>query len=318
MDGELRIVKPSVELITDLPLLERIERAGRICYRSEGRIHEGSAGKFVKMIIDRGHWSVLGHSQLYVQLSQGYSAYLSVSIPQQLLSQFTYVYHGNTVVWAAGVDAWLELFTQGYVCFAYYFIKELPELFSSLLKHERFGQRYGEKPTYATDEFVRFVGDEVIPMSVEESMWMLKETMILTLDRASAMQLRTHRLATHSVMSQRYINFEKYGFPYIIPDEVVEAGNDAMLHWYECKFTEIENYHKWIELGFKPEIARTSIGSDIESTMAVTATLWEWVHIFKMRLDPHAQPAIRKVMKMAQERLLEKYSETELAPVLTF
>ena len=155
-------------------------------------------------------------------------------------------------------------------------------------------------------------------MSVEDSMWMLKETMILTLDRASAMQLRTHRLATHSVMSQRYINFEKYGFPYIIPDEVKEAGNDAMLNWYECKFAEIENYHKWIALGFKPEIARTSLGSDIESTMAVTATLWEWKHIFEMRLDPHAQPAIRKVMKMAQERLLEKYSETELATLLTF
>ena len=44
MDGELRIVEPSVELITDLPLLERIERAGRICYRSEERIQKEVPG----------------------------------------------------------------------------------------------------------------------------------------------------------------------------------------------------------------------------------------------------------------------------------
>lgn len=315
MKEELRIVEPSVELITDLPLLERIERAGRICYRSEEKIQEGSAEKFVKMIIDRGHWSVLGHSQLYVQMCPEYAIDMVMSIPQQLLSQFKFVsLKDGTSVCAAGVDAWLELFTTNYLAFGYSFVKYLPELFSSLL---RVNELYANPPI--TDGWmIGFVGDRVIPMSIEDSMEMLKETMIITLDRASAMQLRTHRLATHSVMSQRYINFEKYGFPYIIPDEVKEAGNEAMLFWYECKFAEVENYKQWLKLGFKPEIARTSLGSDIESTMVVTATLWEWRHIFQMRLDSHAQPAIRKVMKMAQERLLEKYSETELAPLLTF
>lgn len=314
MKEELRIVEPSVELITDLPLLERIERAGRICYRSEERIQEGSAEKFVKMIIDRGHWSVLGHSQLYVQLGATYAVDLMMSLPQQLLSQFKLItLKDGTGVCAAGVDSWLEVLTTNYLEFGYYFVKELPQFFSSLLQ---VSDLYAVPPT--SEEYFSFVGDKVIPMSVEDSMEMLKETMIITLDRAAAMQLRTHRLATHSVMSQRYINFEKYGFPYIIPDEVKEAGDESMLFWYDCKFSEIENYKQWLKLGFKPEIARTSLGSDIESTMVVTATLWEWRHVFQMRLDPHAQPAIRKVMKMAQGRLLEKYSETELAPLLTF
>lgn len=314
MNEDLRIVEPSVELITDLPLLERIERAGRICYRSEERIREGSAEKFVKMIIGKGHWSVLGHSQLYVQLCSDYTIDLMLSTPQQLLSQFKFVsLKDDTSVVAAGVDAWLELFTTTYLPFGHYFVKELPELFSSLLQAD---ELYANPPT--EDGLVSFVGDRVIPMSVEDSMEMLKETMVITLDRAAAMQLRTHRFATHSVMSQRYINFEKYGFPYIIPDEVNEAGSDALMFWHLCKQSEIAHYKQWIAAGFKPEIARTSLGSDIESTMVVTATLWEWRHIFEMRLDPHAQPAIRKVMKMAQERLLEKYSETELATLLTF
>ena len=41
--------------------LEIIERAGRTCYKSENRITEGSAAKFVKMILDLGHESVIEH-----------------------------------------------------------------------------------------------------------------------------------------------------------------------------------------------------------------------------------------------------------------
>jgi len=41
--------------------LERIERAGRTCYKSEDRITPDSAKKFVKMILSRGHETVLEH-----------------------------------------------------------------------------------------------------------------------------------------------------------------------------------------------------------------------------------------------------------------
>lgn len=41
--------------------LERIERAGRTCYKSEAKITPDSAKKFVKMILARGHETVLEH-----------------------------------------------------------------------------------------------------------------------------------------------------------------------------------------------------------------------------------------------------------------
>lgn len=41
--------------------LELIELAGRTCYKSEDRITAGSAEKFVKMILDLGHETVLEH-----------------------------------------------------------------------------------------------------------------------------------------------------------------------------------------------------------------------------------------------------------------
>lgn len=44
-----------------------IERAGRTCYKSEGRIEPGSAARFIKMLRQRGHLSVLEHASATVR-----------------------------------------------------------------------------------------------------------------------------------------------------------------------------------------------------------------------------------------------------------
>ena len=48
--------------------LELIERAGRICYKSEKRITKGSAAKFAKMILELGHEAVIEHINISVRL----------------------------------------------------------------------------------------------------------------------------------------------------------------------------------------------------------------------------------------------------------
>jgi len=49
-------------------ILKSIERYGRICYKSEERITEGSASDFIKNIIKRGHESVLEHEKISVRI----------------------------------------------------------------------------------------------------------------------------------------------------------------------------------------------------------------------------------------------------------
>jgi thymidylate synthase (FAD) len=52
-----------VELLAITPDAERlIERAGRTCYMSQGRITEESSGKFIRMLVSKGHLSVLEHA----------------------------------------------------------------------------------------------------------------------------------------------------------------------------------------------------------------------------------------------------------------
>jgi thymidylate synthase (FAD) len=48
-------------------MLQRIERTGRVCYKSEEKISDGSAEKFVRMILKRGHESVIEHESISVR-----------------------------------------------------------------------------------------------------------------------------------------------------------------------------------------------------------------------------------------------------------
>jgi thymidylate synthase (FAD) len=66
----MKLIKPYYEILNP-PVdgektLKSIERAGRTCYKSEDKITSDSAEKFVKMLIDRGHESVLEHVSLSV------------------------------------------------------------------------------------------------------------------------------------------------------------------------------------------------------------------------------------------------------------
>ena len=61
----MKIIEASVELVEDFDaaaVMKKIERAGRVCYKSEGNIKDDSAEKFIRGIIRRGHESVIEHA----------------------------------------------------------------------------------------------------------------------------------------------------------------------------------------------------------------------------------------------------------------
>lgn len=62
----MKVVDLSHEILSDVDgpsMLRRIERAGRTCYRSEDKITDDSAEKFVAMLIARGHEAMLEHAE---------------------------------------------------------------------------------------------------------------------------------------------------------------------------------------------------------------------------------------------------------------
>lgn len=64
------LIKPSYEILTNINedlILKNIERAGRVCYKSEDKITNDSAKKFVDNIINSGHHSVIEHEHISVK-----------------------------------------------------------------------------------------------------------------------------------------------------------------------------------------------------------------------------------------------------------
>lgn len=67
----MKMVSPSFELL-DFPngtaLLQKIELAGRVCYKSEANITSDSACGFIRRLLSSGHESVLEHEKLSVRI----------------------------------------------------------------------------------------------------------------------------------------------------------------------------------------------------------------------------------------------------------
>ena len=67
----MNIIPPSFELLDRVDgtaLLQKIELAGRVCYKSEAKITSDSAAGFVRRILENGHESVLEHEKLTARI----------------------------------------------------------------------------------------------------------------------------------------------------------------------------------------------------------------------------------------------------------
>ena len=67
----MKIIEPSVRLedkIDGTKIIKKIERIGRVCYKSENNITEDSAERFIQNIIKSGHESVLEHVSISVRV----------------------------------------------------------------------------------------------------------------------------------------------------------------------------------------------------------------------------------------------------------
>lgn len=66
----MKIIEPSVEILTPIDseaILKMLEAVGRTCYKSEDKIQESSAEKFISGIVKRGHEAVIEHYNITVK-----------------------------------------------------------------------------------------------------------------------------------------------------------------------------------------------------------------------------------------------------------
>ncbi len=112
------------------------------------------------------------------------------------------------------------------------------------------------------------------------------------ISRACSHQLVRHRLASYSQESQRYVDMAapQWGGP---PD--IERDPEAKAIWDEFVDRATETYRRLRERGVKKEDARFLLPNATATRLIMTANYRELLHIFRVRISPHAQWEIREV-----------------------
>jgi len=148
---------------------------------------------------------------------------------------------------------------------------------------------------YKTQEFV----SKIINRGHESVLEHEKVTVRIVCDRGVSHELVRHRLASYSQESTRYCNYDKAKFGNAISVIDITAhmvGTAPLTEWCEAMHDAERHYFKLLELGCKPEIARSVLPNSLKTEIVVTANIREWRHIFKLRTAKAAHPQMREIM----------------------
>jgi thymidylate synthase (FAD) len=114
-------------------------------------------------------------------------------------------------------------------------------------------------------------------------------------DRGISHELVRHRLAAYTQESTRYVNYDKKGLTVIDPS--VLWSDKAKCAVWEKAMEQAERFYKeLIDLGAKPEEARTVLPQSTKTEIVTTCNLREWRNILRLRTDVSAHPQMRQIM----------------------
>ena len=122
------------------------------------------------------------------------------------------------------------------------------------------------------------------------------------ISRACLAQLTRHRIASYSVMSQRYCKVDAGSLWYVTPPSIV--GTEAEARFRAQAYDAMWSYQAAIEEGMKPEDARYLLPEATKTSLVMTINARSLQNLFMLRLDAHAQWEIRE-LAVTIERELE-------------
>ena len=118
-------------------------------------------------------------------------------------------------------------------------------------------------------------------------------------DRGITHELVRHRLASFSQESTRYANYAKDRFGSeitVIRPFFWEEGSEAYDKWTQAMGETEAAYLALLEMGAKPQEARSVLPNSLKTDIVTTANIREWRHIFKLRCAAASHPQIRQLM----------------------
>lgn len=327
----MKIIVPSVEILrtgleTEMIRPEQfIEKVGRTCYKSEDKITDNSADKFVGNLIKRGHEAMIEHWSLIFRTTVGwYEEILSdydilmhncaadLDKPLRPYLRFTdwvtddnevrCVISGNMRAWRDYAKACIEGF--GFMPqYMYGLIRNYPLFF----------------PEYQ-DYIPAVINNTIlIPISARELVGdnergvHMDVTVKFICDRGVSHEIVRHRVASFAQESTRYCVYRSNIT--VIRPSWCEEGSDVYNAWLNGCMRAEEDYFALLNNGAVAQEARAVLPNSLKTEIIVTMNLNGWEHFFGLRCAPDAQPDMREVATMAED-LFDIVVFTELDEVV--
>ena len=325
----MKLIKPSYEIWEQPAGLEgiykQIEKAGRVCYKSEDKITEDSAKGFVDRMIKSGHGAMLEHGTVYLTIPYDYvdvSCKLEIPIVSDVVEKYKRSPHTEWYMRDDGFSRLAFMTTNYRVLVENNWLDDL---------------KYLCEPTeyHAKRITVKFI-----------------------LSRSIAQEYTRHRVFSFAMESQRYCAYNKDKFgnevTFIIPcwssliegnykweDQnplltagmsIEEAGYDDTSNLWikesdnDCYNEYKRHYDNWVETetfmhslqvaeddyltlinqGWKPQQAREVLPNACKTELVMTGFISDWKHFFELRCVPNAHPQAQELAIPLKEEFIKR------------
>lgn len=290
----MKLIKPSFEIREQPSGLEgvykQIERAGRICYKSEDKITEDSAKSFVDRMIKSGHGAMLEHGTVYLY-NPGDKQMLDMikRYSENPYSRLKVVKTGSTGAIIGPV--WI---TTNY--------------------------RVIVENNWEKD--LIYYSPNPVPLHPK------RITVHFVCDRGVSHEFVRHRVMSFAQESTRYCNYSKDKFgnecTFIYPNWFNKYFEDnysnlnirdwqtgldiacAETNWIYAMLYAEKAYFSSISNGMKPQQARTVLPNSLKTELVMTAFVSDWRHFFELRCAANAHPQARELAIPLQEEFIAR------------
>lgn len=281
----MRLIKPSFEIIEQKPgldgLLQHIERCGRTCYKSEDKITEKSAPKFVDMLVKRGHTAMVEHGTVYLTLD--------MSSRNKYFKYCTNKYSNAISTGEAEAGTWIGYVTTNYrVLLQEGWLSDL-EYITEPTKHIRritvkFVCDRGVSHEFVRHRVFSFAQESTRYCNYSKDKFGKECTFIIPCWLG---------LPEGSVSSPEIPTFrERHG------DAVGIFLNN--LYWAEA------NYFDLLEQGWIAQQARAVLPNSLKTELIMTGTIAQWERFFKLRDANDAHPQARELAAPLHEEFIRR------------
>lgn len=291
----MRIIKPSFEIWDQEEGLEgiykQIERAGRVCYKSEDKITENSAKEFVDRMIKSGHGAMLEHGTVYLLVEPDFA---NEDVRLWELANNKY----SEITFVSSTDL-------NYITTNYRVLVENDWL--DLLKYQCNPTEYHKKRIT-----VKFICDRGVSHEFVRH-------------RVFSFAQESTRYCNYSKGKFQGVTYIKP--PWLDEDISNEDGskfNDVYTDIYLHTLTTAENAYldllkqwdnkvpdKRFKSGYKnnpwtPQQARAVLPNSLKTELVMTGFVSDWEHFFKLRDAGSAHPQARELAQPLHEEFIER------------